>query len=92
MDCYENPTSQFSDILLPAASLWESEALGLYNWREKGHAQVRRAVVVPKFKRKPYLEVIFALAEMLGLGNSIFNGDLEAAFEDQLAPLNITFA
>ena len=92
MDCYENPTSQFADILLSAASLWESEALGLYNWRDRDHAQVRGAVVAPKFERKLDIEVIFASAERLGLVNSFFNGDLVAAFDDQPAPLHITFA
>lgn len=91
MDCYENPTSRFADILLPAASLWEAEALGLFNWRDRGHVQMRRAVVRPEFERRPDLEVIFDLAVRLGLSNTFFNGDLNAAFDDQLTPLNITF-
>ena len=91
MDCYENPTSRFADILLPAASLWESEALGLFNWRDTGHLQVRRAVVAPEYERRPDLDVIFQLAVKLGLGNTFYNGDLEAAFSDQLSPLNISF-
>ena len=91
MDCYENPTSRFADILLPAASLWESEALGIFNWREKGHVQVRRAVVAPEYDRRSDLAVIFELAVKMGLGNSFYDGDLEAAFSDQLSPLNITF-
>lgn len=90
MDCYENPTARFADILLPAASLWESEALGLFNWREKGHVQMRRAVVAPEYERRSDIEAIFDLAVRLGLGNTFFNGDVETAFADQLAPLGIS--
>jgi anaerobic selenocysteine-containing dehydrogenase len=28
IDCYENPSARFADILLPAASVWESELVG----------------------------------------------------------------
>ena len=92
MDCYENPTARFADILLPAASSWESEALGIYNWRERGHVRIRRPAVGREYERRSDLEVIFELAVRLGLGNAFFNGDLDAAFSDQLSRLGVSLA
>ena len=90
MDCYENPAARFADILLPAASAWESEFLGQYKWRDKGHLQMRRKVVEPEYERRSDFDVIFALAKRLGLDNVFFGGDTEAAFNEILAPLGKT--
>jgi anaerobic selenocysteine-containing dehydrogenase len=90
MDLYENPTSRFADILLPAASSFESEAVGIGMWRDQGNIQLRRALVEPGYERRSDLEVMFDLAVRVGLGNQFFNGDLEAAYNDQMAPLGIT--
>ena len=86
LDCYENPTARFADILLPAASAWESEFLGQHKWQDKGHLQARRKVVEPEYERRSDLDVIFALARRLGLDNLFFGGDTEAAFDEMLAP------
>jgi anaerobic selenocysteine-containing dehydrogenase len=90
MDCYENPTARFADILLPAASAWESEALGQYKWRDRGHIQMRRGVVPPEFERRSDLDVIFALARRLGLDNVFFGGDTETAYNEMLSPMEKT--
>ena len=92
MDCYENPTARFADILLPAASAWESELLGQHKWRDKGQLQMRRRIVEPEYERRSDLDVIFALAVRLGLDNVFFGGDTEAAFNEMLAPLGKTVA
>lgn len=86
MDCYENPTSRYADILLPAASAWECEALGLNKWREKGHIQMRRAVVAPAFERRSDIDVMFEIGKRLSL-DPFFGGDTEAGFNEMLAPL-----
>ena len=87
VDCYENPTARYADILLPAASAWESESVGLYNWRDKGHVQMRRSVVEPEYQRRSDIDVIFALAKRLALDGIFFGGDAEAGFDDMLSPL-----
>jgi anaerobic selenocysteine-containing dehydrogenase len=90
MDFYENPTARFADILLPAASSWESEVVGQAAWRGKGHIQMRRAVVAPEYERRSDLDVMFALAKRMGLNDAFYGGDVETAFDDVLSPLGRT--
>jgi anaerobic selenocysteine-containing dehydrogenase len=92
LDCYENPSARFADILLPAASAWESELVGKTDWRNRGHIQVRRAVVGPVSERRSDLDVMFDLAVRLGLGDAFFQGSLEAGLNDMLSPLGKTMA
>ncbi len=92
MDCYENPTARFADILLPAASAWESEFLGQHKWQDKGQIEMRRKVAEPEYERRPDLAVIFDLGKRLGLDEAFFGGDTEAAFDDMLAPSGKTAA
>jgi anaerobic selenocysteine-containing dehydrogenase len=90
IDCYENPSARFADILLPAASVWESELVGKTEWRDRGHIQVRRAVVAPQYERRSDLDVMFDLAVRLGLGDAFFQGSVEAGLNDMLSPLGKT--
>ncbi|MCP4316686.1 MAG: molybdopterin-dependent oxidoreductase [Hyphomicrobiales bacterium] len=92
LDCYENPTARFADILLPAASAWESELVGKMDWRDRGHVQVRRAVVTPQYERRSDLDVMFDLAVRLGLGDAFFQGSMEAGLNEMLSPLGKTMA
>jgi anaerobic selenocysteine-containing dehydrogenase len=92
IDCYENPSARFADILLPAASAWESELVGKMDWRNKGHVQIRRAVVAPEFERRSDLDVMFDLAGRLGMGGAFFDGSLEAGLNDMLSRLGKTMA
>jgi anaerobic selenocysteine-containing dehydrogenase len=93
VDIFSNPSAQFADLLLPAASCWEREALmpsfdiaeDTVNW-----VQLRPAVVPPVYESKPDVEIIFALATRLGLGEHFFHGDIEAALNFQLAPTGLT--
>jgi len=90
LDCYENPTARFADILLPAASAWESELVGKMDWRDKGHVQIRRAVVAPEYERRSDLDVMFDLAVRLGLGDAFFQGSVEAGLNEMLSRLGKT--
>ena len=93
VDVFSNPSAQFADLLLPAASCWEREALmpsfdiaeDTMNW-----VQLRPAVVPPVHESKPDLEIIFALATRLGLGEHFFHGDIDAALDFQIAPAGLT--
>jgi anaerobic selenocysteine-containing dehydrogenase len=92
LDCYENPSARFADILLPAASAWESELVGKMDWRNRGHVQVRRAVVAPEYERRSDLDVMFNLAVRLGLGDAFFEGNVEAGLNEMLSRLGKTMA
>jgi anaerobic selenocysteine-containing dehydrogenase len=93
VDMVANPSAVFADLLLPACTCWEAEALrpsfggaaDTATW-----VQVRRAVVPPLAEARPDLEIVFDLATRLGLGNQFFDGDIEAAFNYQLAPSSLT--
>jgi anaerobic selenocysteine-containing dehydrogenase len=90
IDCYENPTARYADILLPAASAWESELVGKMDWRDRGHVQIRRAVVAPEYERRSDLDVMFDLAVRLGLGDAFFQGSVEAGLDEMLSRLGKT--
>ena len=89
VDTIVNPSAMFADLILPAATCWEREALmpsfemaeDTLNW-----AQLRPAVVKPLHESRSDTEIIFDLAKQLGLSEQFFNGDIDAALNHQLAP------
>ncbi len=93
VDMFANPSAAFADLLLPASTCWEREAL-MPSFDTAGDtttwAQLRPAVVQPLGESRADLEIIFDLAKRLGLGQHFFNGDIEAAFNYQLAPSGLT--
>jgi anaerobic selenocysteine-containing dehydrogenase len=95
-DLFANPSGSLADLLLPAASCWESQAIQPcpppYALPEHTGtwAQFRPAVVPPVHQARPDLEIIFDLAQPLGLGDQFFGGDIEAAFNHHLAPSELT--
>lgn len=93
VDLFANPSAAFADILLPASTCWEREALmPSFDTAEdtKTWAQLRPAVVQPMHESRADLEVIFDLAKRLGLGEHFFDGDIDAAYDYQLAPSGLT--
>ena len=99
MDLFANPSAAFADLLLPASTGWESEALktGFSGAGAKGAsaeascwAQMRKAVVPPAAGSRPDLAVIFDLACRLGLGEHFFGGDIEQAWRYHLEPSGLT--
>jgi anaerobic selenocysteine-containing dehydrogenase len=93
MDMFANPSALFADILLPASTCWEHGAL-MPGFRKSESAatwaQFREAVVQPMYEARSDLEVIFDLATRMGLGDQFFGGDIEAAFNYELAPSGLT--
>ena len=93
VDLFTNPSASQADLLLPASSCWEREALmpsfdtaeDTTNW-----VQLRPLVVQPMYESRPDVEIIFDLAKRLGLGEHFFGGDLDAAYNYQLAPSGLT--
>jgi anaerobic selenocysteine-containing dehydrogenase len=95
-DLFANPSASLADLLLPAASCWESEAVlpspPSYALAEHTGtwAQFRPPVVPPVHEARPDLQIIFDLACRLGLGDQFFGGDIESAFDYQLAPAGLS--
>ena len=52
--------------------------------------QLRRPLAHPRGEARSDLQIVFALAVRLGLGDQFFGGDIEAAWRHQLAPSGIT--
>jgi anaerobic selenocysteine-containing dehydrogenase len=93
VDMFANPSAMFADLLLPACTCWECEALRPSFGGAEDTAtwvQLRPAVVPPLPESRPDLEILFDLATRLGVGQHFFDGDVEAAFNFQLAPTGVT--
>jgi anaerobic selenocysteine-containing dehydrogenase len=92
-DIFPCPTGDLADIVLPVASPFETEALRVgfeVNQQAQSHVQVRRPVVAPRGEARSDLQIVFALADRLGLGEHFWDGDIDAAWRHQLAPSGIT--
>jgi anaerobic selenocysteine-containing dehydrogenase len=93
VDTTINPSAMFADLLLPATTCWEHEALlpffeiaeDTMTW-----AQLRPAVVKPVGESRSDIDIIFDLAQRLDLTEQFFGGDPEAAFTHQLAPSQLS--
>ena len=93
VDMFENPSSRFADLLLPACTPWECEAVRPFfpgTAKTVAWSQLRKAVIEPLHESRSDLGIIFDLAKRLGLAEHFFNGDIEAAWNDQLAPAGLT--
>jgi anaerobic selenocysteine-containing dehydrogenase len=93
VDMFANPSANFADLLLPASTCWEREALmpsfeiaeDTVNW-----VQLRPAVIPSAYQSRSDTEIIFDLATRLGLRQHFFNGNVDAALNFQLAPAGLT--
>jgi len=94
-ELFMTPTAELADIVLPAATHYESFHLkrGFPNvMAARTWVQYRPRVIAPRFEARSDLEIIFDLAQHLGLGDKFWNGDIEEAFNDQLKPLGLTLS
>jgi anaerobic selenocysteine-containing dehydrogenase len=92
-DLFRSPTGDLADILLPAASPFETEALRIgfeTSQAAESHVQLRRALVAPRGEARSDLRIVFDLAERLGLGEHFWDGDIEAGWRHQLAPTGLS--
>jgi anaerobic selenocysteine-containing dehydrogenase len=87
-ELFLSPTAQLADYVLPAASHWESWHLGLINVSPMGshYLQLRPAVVPPQYESRPDMEIIFTLANRLGIGERFWSGNVEDGMNFQYAP------
>jgi anaerobic selenocysteine-containing dehydrogenase len=92
-DIFPSPTADLADLVLPVASPFETEALRVgfeVSQQAQAHVQLRRPVVAPAGEARSDLQIVFALAERLGLGEHFWGGDLDAGWRHQLAPSGLT--
>ena len=93
VDIFANPSAAFADVLLPASTCWEREGLmpsfstaeDTATW-----AQLRPAVVQPLHESRADIEIIFELAQRLGLNEQFFGGAVDAGYNHHLAPSGLT--
>lgn len=93
VDLFMNPTAEQADIVLPATSAFEHEALRVgfeVSQEAQAHVQLRQPVVAPRGHARSDLRIMFDLAMALGLGEHFFGGDIEAAWAHQLEPSGVT--
>ena len=91
-DLFETPSARYADILLPVCSPWEREGLRVgFEINERAAAWVQwRAPIVPRqYESRSDMEIVFQLAQRLGLGAHFFDGDTEKAWNHWLAPSGI---
>jgi anaerobic selenocysteine-containing dehydrogenase len=92
-DLFMTPTAALADVVLPVASAFEREALKIgfeISAEAQSLIQFRQAVVPPPGEARADTEIIFDLANRLGLAAQFWNGDIEAAYRHQLAPSGVT--
>ncbi len=92
VDLFETPTGKLADILLPAVTPWEAFLLkptfeGTVN--TSSYLQLMDQVIPPLQEAWPDIKIVFELAKRLGLGDKFWDGDIEKAFNYQLAPSGI---
>ena len=92
LDLFMNPTAELADIVLPVASAFEREGLKIgfdISPEAQSRVQLRPPIVPPPGEARPDTNIIFALAQRLGLGAEFWDGDIDASYRQQLAPSGI---
>ncbi|MGW7536978.1 molybdopterin-dependent oxidoreductase [Amycolatopsis sp. NPDC054798] len=95
LDLFENPTARFADLLLPAQTPWEHEAVKAgfeISRAAQERVQLRPRMNEPVGESRSDTEVVFELAGRMGLGAEFFDGRIEDGWDYQLAPLGLTAA
>jgi len=93
VDIFANPSAAFADLLLPASTCWEREGLmPSFSTAEETAtwAQLKPPVVEPLHESRADLEIIFDLAQRLGLNEHFFAGDIDSGYNHHLAPSALT--
>ena len=92
-DLFLNPTAEYADLVLPACTAWEREALRVgFEITQEANAlvQLRPPVIEARGESRDDAWIAFALARRLGLGDRFWNGDPDAGYREWLAPSGIS--
>ena len=88
-----NPTAELADIVLPVTSAFESEGLKIgfeVSQEAQSLVQLRQRVVEPQGEARSDIEIVFDLANHLGLGAHFWDGDVDAGYRYQLEPSGVS--
>jgi len=91
-DLFETPTSRYADIFLPVNTPWEREGLRFgfeINERAVELVQLRQRMVSPRGESRADYDIVFDLANRMGLDKEFFGGSIEAGWNHMLAPLGL---
>ncbi len=94
-ELFMTPTAELCDYVLPATSFLEMATVSNdFKHREQGrrHVQYRSAVVAPLAERRSDTWMVFELAKRLGFADDFWQGDIDAAYEQELAPAGVTLS
>ena len=92
-DLFMNPTAEMADVIFPVASPFEREALKVgfdISAEAQSLVQLRQPIVPPHGEARSDTQIVFDLACRLGLAESFWGGDIEAAYRHQLAHSGVT--
>ncbi len=94
-DFFLNPTAQYADIVLPAATSWEREGLRAgfdTSLASLKRVQLRPAAVAPVGEARSDTDIVLGLAERLGMSEQFFGLSADAGHDALLAPAGLTVA
>jgi len=92
VDLRLNPSAAFADVVLPAATPFETEGLKVgfeISAEANGLVQLRRPLVEPQGEARSDTAIVFDLACRMGLGERFWGGDVDAGLRAILAPSGI---
>lgn len=94
-DLFLNESAKEADIVLPVSSSWERSGLSagfLVSQQAESLLQLRKPVIEPLGEAKSDTTIVFELARQLGLGENFWEGDIDAALEEVLAPSGVSLS
>ena len=86
-DIFFTDTCQFMDLVLPAATTFERSELKHYNSK---YLMLTSPVINPVGESRSDIEIMFDMAKHLGMGDLFWNGNVDAAIDDLMAPSGYT--
>lgn len=87
MDMFHNPSCDYADIVLPAASGYEcSHQVGMKNFPEGTFLAMNHKLADPPGEAKSDWEFYLLLAERMGYAEDFWNGSIERYLAELLAP------
>ncbi|ABV38240.1 molybdopterin oxidoreductase [Shewanella sediminis HAW-EB3] len=94
-DLFMNESAKEADIVLPVSSSWERSGLTpgfLVSQQAESLLQLRKPVIEPLGEAKSDTSIVFELAGQLGLGEHFWEGEIDAALEEVLAPTGVSLS
>ncbi|MBI1734451.1 MAG: molybdopterin-dependent oxidoreductase [Candidatus Rokubacteria bacterium] len=92
-DLFMTPTAAFADVVLPVTTAWEHENLKVgfeISAEAESLVQLRRRVVAPRGEARSDTAIVFELAQRLGFGKDFWDGDVQRAWRELLAPSGLS--